>query len=76
MVETKKAKKANKEHLVNKQIQFNCRKNYPRQISKDNIVYADICDDASLAFEVSVSDYISVKKQLHVLMMTHYMMIY
>ena len=34
------------------------------KFQKDNIVYADICDDSSLAFEVSVSDYISVKKTI------------
>ena len=34
------------------------------KFQKNNIIYADICDDSSLAFEVSVSDYISVKKTI------------
>ena len=34
------------------------------KFQKDNIVYADICEDSCLAFEVSVSDYISVKKTI------------
>ena len=34
------------------------------KFQKNSIVYADICDDSSLAFEISVSDYISVKKTI------------
>ena len=34
------------------------------KFQKNKVVYADICEDPSLAFEVSVSDYISVTKTI------------